>query len=92
VFYKDGGVTITLTQERQYASFDKVTIEPQDSISTRGEIRPSLNMKDQYITQKARGAYAASLTQPEAAFDLAVAAQTIDPTEDDVIFFNKRIR
>jgi hypothetical protein len=89
VINKDGSVTITLTQERQCASLNEVTIEPQDSISSRGEIRPSLNMKDQYITQRAKGAYIASLTQPEAAFDLAVAAQTIDPTEDDVIFLNR---
>lgn len=37
--------------------------------------------KQNYIEQRARGAYIASVCQPEAAFDLSVATQNQDPTD-----------
>lgn len=50
------------------------------------------NIKDEYIRQRARGAYIASLSQPEASFALSRAAQTTDPKEKDAAFLNKRLR
>jgi hypothetical protein len=45
-----------------------------------------------YIQQRARGAYIASICQPEASFDLAAAAQTTtDPTKEEISGLNKRI-
>lgn len=43
------------------------------------------------MEQRAREAYIATICQPEAAFDLSVAAQHQDPTEADVNALNKRI-
>lgn len=46
----------------------------------------------QYIEQRARGAYIASICQPEATFDYSSAAQVKDPVEKDVTALNKRIK
>jgi hypothetical protein len=43
------------------------------------------------VEQRARGAYIASICQPEASFDLSVAAQHQEPTKDDVLALNKRL-
>jgi hypothetical protein len=45
----------------------------------------------QYLKQRARGAYLASVCQPEAAFDLSAAAQASNPTSEDAAAFNKRL-
>src|SRR5450432_3518124 len=63
--------SISLTQERQCNNLSPITIKPATSISTRGIARVSLTLKDQYIAQRARGAYIASVCQPEASFDLS---------------------
>jgi len=38
--------------------------------------------EDEYVRQRARGAYIASLSQPEASFDLSFAAQTVTTTDN----------
>jgi len=45
----------------------------------------------QYVAQRARGAYIASVCQPEAAFDLSIAAQTVQPSAHDIKALNVRI-
>ena len=49
------------------------------------------SFKQDYLEQRARGAYIATICQPEAAFDLSVAAQHQEPTEADVKALNKRL-
>jgi hypothetical protein len=41
--------------------------------SSRGEVRQAVTTKDQYVAQRARGAYIATVCQPKAAFDLSFA-------------------
>ncbi|KAI0991983.1 hypothetical protein K3495_g16203, partial [Podosphaera aphanis] len=49
--------------------------------------------KQQYIEQRARGAYIASICQPEACFDLSTAAQKQqNPSNDNIAALNKRLR
>jgi hypothetical protein len=55
-------------------------------IDTKGD-----NAKQQYLEQRARGAYIASICQPEASYDLSVAAQHQNPTEDNIRTLNKRL-
>jgi hypothetical protein len=43
------------------------------------------------VEQRARGAYVASICQPEAAFDLSVAAQHQEPVQADVAALNRRL-
>jgi len=45
-----------------------------------------------YVSQRARGAYLASICQPEASFDLSVAAQNQVPSVDDAKMLNKRLQ
>ena len=47
--------------------------------------------EQQYLEQRARGAYIASICQPEASFDLSVAAQAHHPTEEDINALNVRL-
>ena len=49
------------------------------------------NRTSQYREQRARGAYVATICQPEAIFDLSVAAQHQDPSDEDVKALNKRL-
>ena len=48
--------------------------------------------RQDYMEQRARGAYIATVCQPEASFDLSIAAQHQDPTPDDVTALNRRIK
>lgn len=82
---------LTLTQEKQCGNLTTVKLTPSTSTNYRGITRGSLTPKDQYIAQRARGAYIASVCQPEASFDLSFAAQVINPTEADAKELNKRI-
>ena len=65
---------ITLMQERQCKNLSTITVKPTTSTSSRGVTHTSLTLKDQYIAQRARGAYIASVCQLEASFDLSFAA------------------
>ncbi|KAF2025958.1 hypothetical protein EK21DRAFT_103538 [Setomelanomma holmii] len=46
----------------------------------------------QYTEQRACGAYIASTCQPEASFDLSVAAQAQQPSDEDIKALNKRLK
>lgn len=69
-----------------------VTLDTIDLTSSKGVVRKAVTPKDQYVAQRARGAYIATISQPEAAFDLSFAAQVIDPKEDDAKTLNKRLK
>ena len=83
---------ITLTQERQCRNLKPVNVKSVDLTSSRGKIRTAVTPKDQFIAQRARGSYIASVCQPEAAFDLSSAAQVINPNEEDAKHLNKRLQ
>ncbi|RAL62926.1 hypothetical protein DID88_004767 [Monilinia fructigena] len=63
-----------------------------DIHGTRGKVRKNASTHDQYVAQRARGAYIATMCQPEASFDLSIAAQTTKPEKDDITALNKRIK
>jgi hypothetical protein len=84
--------SIVLTQERQCGNLQLVQLKATDLVGIRGGIRKGVSTRDQYVAQRARGAYIATVSQPEAAFDLSFAAQTIKPEEDDIKQLNKRIQ
>jgi len=52
----------------------------------------STDRKEEYMEQRARGAYIATICQPEASFDLSIAAQHQDPSDDDITALNKRLK
>ena len=71
--------TITMTQKGQGTRIEQVNDESDDAAQ-------------RYIEQRARGAYLASICQPEAAYDLSVAAQAKTPDENDIKLLNKRLK
>jgi hypothetical protein len=83
---------VTLTQERQCKNLKPVRKEPTSTTSSRGATRADLSTREQYIAQRARGAYIATVCQPEAAYALAVAAQSTETTPEDIKALNKRIQ
>lgn len=88
---EDGSVL--LTQERQCQNIQTVTIKSKDLKNARGAIRKDVSLKDQYVSQRARGAYVATVSQPEAAFDLSFAAQAVGPpTKEQIEQLNKRLQ
>jgi hypothetical protein len=83
---------ITLTQERQCKNLKPVSDKETDTTSSRGIVRQNLSTKEQYVAQRARGAYIASVCQPEAAYDLSIAAQATQPIEKDIKALNARLQ
>ncbi len=78
-----------IIQSGHLQSIKKVNV---DTISSRDVIR-NLTSKEQYVTQRARGAYLASICQLEASYDLSVTVQSIDHSSSfsDIEVLNKRI-
>ena len=92
IIYLENDSSITLTQERQCRNLKPVRDENATTTSSRGIVRKNLSTKDQYVAQRARGAYIASVCQPEATYDLSVAAQAIELTKKDIKALNRRIK
>ena len=83
---------LTLKPEKHADNITLVKTSETSTTSSRGIVRPKLSTKEQYIAQRARGAYLASTCQPEASFDLSYAAQSTEFTPDDVTALNKRLQ
>ncbi|RAL58471.1 hypothetical protein DID88_005175 [Monilinia fructigena] len=88
--HSDG--TVSLTQEKQCENLRLVKTVLSDMPGTRGKVRKAATAKDQYVAQRARGAYVATMSQPEASFDLSFAAQITSPKEEDAKALNKRLQ
>lgn len=71
--------SITMTQKGQLAQLSLVD-------------HKAITAPHDYVSQRARGAYVATICQPEAAYDLSVAAQTTDPTAADISLLNARLQ
>jgi hypothetical protein len=59
--------------------------------SSKDKIRFALISKEQYVTQRARSAYVASICQSKASFDLSFAAQSIEISSKNITTLNKRL-
>ena len=81
-----------LNQERLCKNLRLIESKSSDLTSARGVIRKSVAFEDQYVVQRARGAYIATLSQPEVTFDLSFAVQVINPQKNDAKRLNKRIQ
>lgn len=87
--------SIILNQESQCQTLSKISDKPKDLNSSRGEIRKNVSTREQYVAQRARGAYIASVCQPEASFAYSFAAQTYEPGKESekemITLLNKTI-
>ena len=73
------GDTILLTQKGQGTKIETIELKAADRAQS-------------YMEQRARGAYIASICQPEASFDLSAAAQIQQPTDGDYAKLNCRLQ
>lgn len=73
------GDTVVLRQKNQADKLQQINVK-------------ATNFKQVYLEQRARGAYISTVCQPEASFDLSVAAQHQEPTAEDVAALNRRIK
>jgi hypothetical protein len=89
----DSSDTLLLNQFKQFDQirFINMTISI-DLIDSRKQIRKMMTSKDQYVTQRARGAYIVIMTQWKVDFDLSLAAQVINFKEEDAKRLNKRLQ
>ena len=71
--------TVTVTQKGQAERITLVDLRAADRTQ-------------QYVEQRARGAYIASICQPEASFDYSIAAQVQQPDDDDIKRLNQRLQ
>jgi Reverse transcriptase (RNA-dependent DNA polymerase) len=83
---------IYLSQKRQCNLIRQVQAAPVDISNSRGDTKKAATPQQQYVAQRARGAYIATVCQPEAAFDLSQAAQTTSPDDAQIKALNARIR
>ena len=68
---------------------DGLQITQEKQASNIMELDQASFAKEQYVAQRARGAYLATVSQPQAAFPLSYAAQIINPTINDAKYLNK---
>ena len=92
VYIKQEGNSFHLNQDRLCKNLRLMAFKPSDLTSARGVVRKKMKFEDQYVAQKARGAYIATLSQFEATFDFSFAAQVINPKKKDAKVLNKRIQ
>ncbi len=88
----DSNDTIHFRQEKHIQDIQLIKDEFTIIISARDKIRVMLISKKQYIAQRARETYLASICQSEALFDLSRAAQSIKVISDDINALNKRLQ
>ncbi|KYK61933.1 hypothetical protein DCS_03078 [Drechmeria coniospora] len=99
------GNTAFMEMEDQSLQQHKITAKPKTVLTNRSikdfnGLQISIenvnatdpNRDQQYMQQRVRGAYLASLCQPEAAMDYSVAVQAQSPTDTDILALNRRIQ
>jgi hypothetical protein len=82
--------SLLLTQSKQFDQIKLINLSfPINLTSSREEM---ITLKDQYIAQRTRDAYIATISQFEASFDLSFAAQIINLKEEDAKRLNQRLQ
>jgi hypothetical protein len=89
----DNDKFLLLTQSKQFDQIKLINLSFSINLtSSREEIRKMITLKNQYVAQRARGAYIATISQFKASFDLSFAAQTINFKEEDAKRLNQRLQ
>jgi hypothetical protein len=89
----DNDKFLHLTQSKQFDQIRLIDVKISvDLTSSRDEIRKMVTSKDQYVAQRARGAYIVIVSQSEASFDFFFDAQIINSKEDDAKRLNQRLQ
>jgi 3-polyprenyl-4-hydroxybenzoate decarboxylase len=89
----DSSDALLFNQLSQFDQIQLINISVSvDLISSRDQIRKMMTSKDQYVVQRARDAYIATMTQSEVSFDLFLIAQITNSKEEDAKRLNKRLQ
>jgi hypothetical protein len=89
----DNDKSLLLIQSKQFDQIKLINLSSSINLtSSREEIRKMITLKDQYIAQRARDVYIATISQFEASFDLSFAAQIINSKEKDAKQLNQRLQ
>jgi hypothetical protein len=89
----DNDKSLLLIQSKQFDQIKLINLSFSINLtSSREEIRKMITFKNQYVAQRARDAYIATISQFEASFDLSFAAQTINLKEEDAKRLNQRLQ
>jgi hypothetical protein len=83
---------IYLRQILQFDHFQLIQSVDIAITSSKDKIRFALTSKEQYVTQRARNAYVASICQSKASFDLFLAVQLIEISSKNITTLNKRLQ
>ncbi len=85
--------SLSFTQLKQFDQIQLINLSISiDLISSRNQIRKMMTSKDQYVAQRAKEAYIATMIQSEVNFDLSLIAQITNSKEEDVKRLNKRLQ
>jgi cytochrome c biogenesis factor len=91
--YSLNSYSLSLTQSKQFDQIRLINISASiDLIDSRDQIRKMMTSKDQYVVQRARRAYIATMTQSEVSFDLFLIAQITNSKEEDAKRLNRRLQ
>jgi hypothetical protein len=84
--------TLLIIQSKQFDQIRLIDVKISiDLTSSRDEIRKMIISKNQYVVQRAKEAYIATISQLEASFDLSFAAQIINSKEKNTKRLNQRL-
>jgi hypothetical protein len=84
---------LLLTQSKQFDQIKLINLSFSINLTSfREEIRKMITLKDQYVAQRARDVYIATISQFEAFFDLSFAAQIINFKEKNAKRLNQRLQ
>jgi hypothetical protein len=88
----DSNEAIYFRQKTHIQDIQLINSIESSTTSARRKVRVNLTPREQYIAQRARDAYLATICQFETTFDLSRAAQSIDISPDDILTLNKRLK
>ncbi len=89
----DSNEVIYFRQETHIQDIQLIHLIESSSITnTREKVRINLNLKEQYIAQRAKETYLTSICQSKTFFDLSRVAQSTKIISDNIIALNKRLQ
>ncbi len=85
--------SLLLTQSKQFDQIKLINLSFSINLTSfREENRKMITLKDQYVVQRTRDVFIATVLQFEASFDLSFAAQIINFKEKDAKRLNQRLQ
>jgi hypothetical protein len=83
---------LTFNNAQMTQSTDTIIVSQNDQAKKIDLLDPHNINKEEYVSQRARGAYISSVCQPQVAFGLLYAAQTTNPQKDNINKLNKYLK